>query len=132
MTADEPLWVSDDIAHAIHDRQLAEHGGSTGVRDAALLASALAKPRNLYAYGDPKPDLAALAASYSFGIARNHPFVDGNKRTALVIGQLFLRLNGYKVDATQAVKAHTFMALAASRLAEDGLADWYRTRLVPV
>lgn len=112
---------------AAHAEQLAEHGGGEGVRDAGMLDSAMARPRNLAEYGEP--DIAALAASYAFGIARNHPFVDGNKRTAAVVSETFLMLNGYALDASDAEVVVAFVALAAGELSEDELADWFRTRL---
>lgn len=112
---------------AAHREQLAEHGGGDGVRDARLLDSAMARPQNLAAYG--KPDAAALAASYAFGIARNHPFVDGNKRTAAVVSETFLVLNSYKLTATDAELVVAFLALAAGELSEEELADWFRPRL---
>ena len=123
----EPRWLDMDVALAIHDRQLAEHGGGTGVRDSGMLESALARPINAWAYGADDP--AALAAAYAFGIARNHPFVDGNKRTAWVAARLFLALNGCELqfDATDAVR--TMLALAAGELSEEELADWFRERL---
>ena len=113
---------------AAHAEQLAEHGGGEGVRDAGMLDSAMARPRNLAEYGEP--DVAALAASYAFGIARNHPFVDGNKRTAAVVSETFLMLNGYSLDATDADVVVAFVALAAGELSEEELADWFRIRLV--
>lgn len=117
-------WVSLEAALAAHQEQIAEHGGGAGVRDASLLESAMAKPRNLAAYGDP--DLAALAASYAFGIARNHPFVDGNKRTAAVVSEIFVIRNGGWLEATDAELVVTFLALAAGELTESELADWFR------
>ncbi|WP_257547759.1 type II toxin-antitoxin system death-on-curing family toxin [Sphingopyxis sp. DBS4] len=120
-------WVSLETALAAHHEQIAEHGGGSGVRDAALLESAMARPQNLAAYADP--DLAALAAAYAFGIARNHPFVDGNKRTALVVSETFLVRNGSWLDATDAELVVTFLALAAGELAEEELADWFRDHL---
>lgn len=123
------VWVREDVVRAVHLRQLAEHGGGEGVRDEGLLRSALARPRNLLAYGDPPPDLAALAASYAYGIARNHPFVDGNKRTALVVCRLFLLLNGADLTAPQEEKYSTFLRLAAGELTEDELALWLREHL---
>jgi len=117
-------WVSLGAALAAHQEQIAEHGGGTGVRDLTLLESAMARPQNLAAYG--KPDLAALAAAYAFGIARNHPFVDGNKRTAAVVSETFLVRNGAWLDATDAELVVTFLALAAGELAEDELASWFR------
>ena len=121
------VWVAPDVVRAIHDRQLAEHGGGDGVRDPGLLASALARPENSAAYGTP--DVADLAAAYAFGIAKNHPFVDGNKRTAWVVARLFHHLNGARLifspqDAILAVEG-----LAAGGLAEPALAAWFRTRL---
>lgn len=121
---DEPVWVLDEIVPALHGRQLAEHGGSPGVRDEGLLASALARPRQLFAYGGAEATLSRLAAAYAYGIARNHPFVDGNKRTAFVVSLLFLRLNGLSLEATQEEKYEVFMALAAGELEEAALAAW--------
>lgn len=123
-------WVSLEAALAAHQEQIAEHGGGVGVRDATLLESAMARPQNLAAYGEP--DLAALAAAYAFGIARNHPFVDGNKRTAAVVSETFLVLNGGWLDATDAELVVTFLALAAGELAESDLADWFRDHLSKV
>jgi death-on-curing protein len=123
------VWVREDVVRAVHLRQLAEHGGGEGIRDEGLLQSALARPQNLLAYGDPAPDLAALAAAYAYGIASNHPFVDGNKRTALVVARLFLLLNGANLAATQEEKYSIFLALAGGRLPEEALAEWLRARL---
>jgi death-on-curing protein len=120
-------WVQEDVACAIHLEQLREHGGGEGVRDLGLLQSALARPENLAAYGDP--DVADLAASYAFGIARNHPFVDGNKRTAYVVCELFLALNGYLLVSSDADSTLTFLALAAGELTEEALAAWVRANL---
>jgi death-on-curing protein len=125
----EPTWVRDDVVRAIHLRQLAEHGGDGGLRDQGLLESALARPKNLLAYGDPEPDLPALAASYAFGIARNHPFIDGNKRTAYVVCRTFLLLNGLDVKASQENKYLTFLKLAQGDLSEEQLAEWLREHL---
>ena len=115
------------VVRAVHDRQLAEHGGGDGVRDAGLLDSALARPVNAAGYG--APDAADLAASYAFGIARNHPFVDGNKRTAWVVARLFLALNGYRIAFGPAEAVATVEALAAGALDEAGLAAWFRGRM---
>lgn len=120
----EPVWLDSEIALAIHDRQLAEHGGSVGVRDAGALESALARPVNRWSYGED--DRAALAASYAFGIARNHPFTDGNKRTAWVIARLFLRLNNVPLAFDPQDAINTVLALAAGELSEEELADWFR------
>jgi len=126
--ASEWTWVALNVAIAAHRAQLAGHGGGDGVRDMTLMESAMARPINLAAYGEP--DAAALAASYAYGIARNHPFVDGNKRTALVVSETFLNLNGYSLDVTDAELVVQFLALASGDLPEDELADWFRERLV--
>jgi death-on-curing protein len=123
------VWISRALALAIHERQLAEHGGSAGVRDAALLDSALARPQQLHAYGDPPPDLAALAASLAYGLARNHPFVDGNKRTAHVCYRVFLALNDAELEASQEEKYVQMLSLAEGSLSEAEFADWLRPRL---
>ena len=122
----EPEWLSLDLALAIHDRQLAEHGGPTGVRGQGMLESALARPLNQWTYGED--DLCALAAAYAYGIARNHPFADGNKRTAWVFARLFLRLNGQTLAFAPRDAIDIVLALAASELSEDELADWFRQR----
>ena len=124
----EPEWLSLDIALAVHDRQLAEHGGPTGVRDQGMLESALARPLNQWTYGED--DLCALAAAYAYGIARNHPFTDGNKRTAWVFARLFLRLNSQTITFTPREAIDTVLALAAGDLTEAELADWFRARIV--
>ncbi len=123
------IWVALDVALAAHLEQLSEHGGGEGVRDERLLDSAMARPQNLLAYGSP--DAAALAAAYAFGIARNHPFVDGNKRTAVVVSETFLTLNGYALGATDAELVVAFLAIAAGELSENELADWFRGHLSP-
>jgi death-on-curing protein len=110
----EPIWLRLEAILAAHDDQLAEHGGGVGVRDQGLLESALARPLNLNAYGEPS--LPRLAAAYAFGIARNHPFVDGNKRTALVAAELFLGLNGYDLTADDVGVVEVFLALATGEL----------------
>jgi death on curing protein len=121
------VWVALEVAEAAHLEQLAEHGGGEGVRDARLLDSAMARAQNLAVYGEP--DAAALAAAYAFGIARNHPFVDGNKRTAAVVSETFLALNGYVLEATDAELVVAFLALAAGELSEHELADWFRLHI---
>jgi death on curing protein len=123
------VWITPALALAIHDRQLAEHGGGAGVRDAALLDSALARPQHCHAYGEPPPDLADLAASLAFGIARNHPFVDGNKRTAHVCYRVFLRLNGADLAASDEDKYVAMLQLAAGDLDEAAFAAWLRPRI---
>jgi death-on-curing protein len=119
-------WVSEEVVLAIHDEQLAEHGGMAGLRDESLLLSALARPQNLAAYATP--DIADLAASYAVGIARNHAFIDGNKRTALVVAAgVFLPLNGYKLTASDGEMVRTMLAVADGTMSEPELAIWFRT-----
>jgi death-on-curing protein len=122
------VWIADSVALAIHDAQLAEHGGIAGIRDEGLLASALARPRNLEAYGE-EVDASALAAAYAFGIARNHPFLDGNKRTAFVVMELFLNLNGWVLNAADAECISAMLALAAGDLSEKALVAWLRSHI---
>ncbi len=124
----EPIWLDAREAYAIHDRQLAEHGGSVGLRDPGILESALRRPRNRWAYGED--DHAILAAAYAFGVARNHPFTDGNKDTAWVLARVFLLMNGHKLRFGAADAIATVLALAAGDLDEDELADWFRARLI--
>ena len=123
------VWLEKALVLAIHDRQVAEHGGSAGVRDEGLLESALARAQQLHAYGDPAPDLADLAAALAHGLARNHPFVDGNKRTAHVAYRTFLALNGADLDATDEEKYVAMLALAEGKLAERDFAAWLRPRM---
>jgi death-on-curing protein len=118
------IWLSSDVLLAVHDEQLAEHGGASGVRDLGLFESALARPRNLVNYGSP--DVCDLAAAYGYGLARNHPFVDGNKRTAFVATELFLVLNGYELLADDANCVLTMLAVAAGSMAEPAFAQWLR------
>lgn len=122
-------WLLEETVYAIHKRQIAEHGGSDGVRDANLLLSALARPQNILAYSENAPDIAVLAAAYAFGIAKNHSFIDGNKRTALVVMRTFLLLNNFNVDATQEEKYFTFLKLAEGNLSEEQLITWIRERV---
>lgn len=125
----EIKWILEQTASAIHKRQIAEHGGSDGVRDEGLLLSALARPQNLLAYSEETPDISALAASLAYGIAKNHPFIDGNKRTALVVMRTFLQLNGYNLNATQEEKYLTFLKLAEGNLSEEELTNWIREKI---
>jgi death on curing protein len=125
------IWVAQSVVLAVHDEQIAEHGGAAGVRDLGLLESALARPQHLAAY-DADADGARLAAAYALGIARNHPFVDGNKRTALVALELFLELNGLRLAADDADCVATMLALAGGDLSETDLADWVRQRSAAV
>ena len=126
----EWVWLNRDVVIAIHEVQLAEHGGGAGVRDAGLLDSALSKPHQLHHYGEPKPDAAALAAAYGYGISRNHPFIDGNKRTGYVAAELFLRLNGWRLNADDASCVLTMLAVAAGDITEEAFAVWLRTHSV--
>jgi death-on-curing protein len=121
------IWVAVEVALAAHAEQIAEHGGGRGLRDRSALESAIARPRNLLGYGNP--DAAALAAAYAFGIARNHPFVDGNKRIAAIVSEIFLLLNGFVLDATDAELVVAILALAAGEMSEEEMADWFRERL---
>ena len=126
----EPIWLGADVALAIHDRQLAEHGGGVGVRDYGMLESALGRPVNRWAYGED--DLSTLAATFAFGIARNHPFIDGNKRTAWVVARLFLVLNGITLSYTPEDAVNTVLALASGDLSEEELAEWFRAQILKV
>ncbi|MFC3550325.1 type II toxin-antitoxin system death-on-curing family toxin [Lysobacter cavernae] len=123
------VWIGKRLGLAIHDRQLAEHGGSTGVRDDTLLDSALARPKQLHAYGEPPPDLADLAASLAFGLARNHPFIDGNKRTAAVACETFIVLNGASLQADDLELYPMYVTLAEGTLSEADFATWLRSRI---
>ncbi len=125
----EPVWITEELARAIHSRQLAEHGGIAGVRDAGLLSSALARPRHLLSFSAEQIDLPQLAAAYAFGIAKNHPFLDGNKRTAYVVCRTFLKVNEIDLIASQEEKYLTFLQLAEGTLSEEELADWVREHL---
>jgi len=121
-------WVIDNVALAIHEAQLAEHGGLAGVRDEGLFLSAMARPQNLAAYGN-RPDAADLATAYAFGLARNHPFLDGNKRTAFVVMELFLNLNGCALEADDAECISVMESVAAGDLPEKDLATWLRSHI---
>ena len=120
----EPIWIGVVEALVLHDLQIVAFGGADGVRDRGLLDSALARPRNLLAYRRKKPSLARLAAAYAFGIVKNHPFVDGNKRTALVIAFTFLEVNGSEINASEEDAYRVFMDLASGRMSEEELGTW--------
>jgi len=122
------IWVVDSVALAIHEAQLAEHGGMAGIRDEGLFSSTMARPQNLAAYGD-RPDAADLAAAYAFGLSRNHPFLDGNKRTAFVVMELFLNLNEWVLEADDADCITTMESLAAGDLPEKNYAEWLRSNI---
>lgn len=117
-----PIWIEEAVVIAIHRRQLAEHGGSDGIRDKGLLESALFRPKNQYNYGNST--IFDLAAAYGYGIAKNHPFIDGNKRTSYVVTRTFLKLNGYDIQASAIEKYQTWMRLASSQINEAELAQW--------
>ncbi|HXT38657.1 MAG TPA: type II toxin-antitoxin system death-on-curing family toxin [Candidatus Angelobacter sp.] len=121
----EPTWVLREVVFLLHEQSLAQFGGSGGVRDEGLLDSALGKPQNLFAHG--KPGLFDLAASYAFGLVKNHPFIDGNKRAGFVVAVLFLELNGYKFEATEVDAALRTLALAAGEMSEAAYAGWLKS-----
>ncbi len=121
------LWVPLDAVLAIHDEQISEHGGVGGVRDLGVVESALARPRNLLAYG--KPDAASLAAAYAFGLCNNHGFIDGNKRTAYVVAETFLDLNGYAMHASDETVVTMILAVASGVMPEEQLANWFRSSI---
>lgn len=121
----EPKWLLEELVLSVHDMVLATHGGPTGIPDPKMLASALARPLNKFGY-EPTISIYDLAASYSYGIAMNHPFVDGNKRTALVCGLVFLGINGIEIQASEADAVVAFEALAAGELSEDELGHWFK------
>ena len=120
----EITWITNKLALSIHHRQLAEHGGLDGVRDQGMLESALARPQQLFSYTKPKPSIAKLAGAYAFAIAHNHPFVDGNKRTAYVACRTFLLLNGHDITASLDERYHVFMKMAAGAMPEDQFVQW--------
>lgn len=122
------VWLDQAVMLAVHDEQLAEHGGGSGVRDTGMFESALNRPRHLAVYGEP--DFADLAASYGVGLAKNHPFVDGNKRTAFVAVELFLALNGYDLTASDEDCVLTMLAVAAGDMEEAAFAEWIRRNSV--
>ncbi len=127
----EPLWISKKAVLAMHSTQLAEHGGSDGIRDETLLDSALANPLNVFAYAD-QPDIFRLAVSYAFGIARNHAFVDGIERTTLVVSLTFLHRNGWDIMAPKEDVYFTFLHLADGSLSEDDLTAWFTKHAAPL
>lgn len=121
----EFIWLLDEVVLALHDEQLAEHGGLAGVRDLGAVESALARPRNLAGYENCE-DVAQLAAAYAYGIARNHGFADGNKRTALVAADLFLMLNGFELSSLPADNVMTILGVADGSISENELVNWFR------
>ena len=127
----EPAWIRQIEALAFHSQQIALFGGSGGMRDSALLDSALARPRNLFAYSEAPVTVSDLAASYAFGISSNHPFLDGNKRTAMQVAFVFLEFNGLRVTASQEDAYLTILALAAGEITEVQLAAWFERNTTP-
>jgi death-on-curing protein len=127
---DEPLWLSRPIVEALHADQVREHGGQPGLRDAGLLESALARPQHVWTY-EPDADLAALAAEYGFGLARNHAFLDGNKRVAFVATNVFLIMNGLEIEASEPQVVDTMLRVAQGDLDCDAFAAWIRTVSMP-
>lgn len=128
----EPVWLKPEFVRRMHARQLAEHGGTPGLRDEGMLLSALNRPLDKWSYSDPAPDLCELAAAYAFGLAKNHPFLDGNKRTSAVACETFLVRNGLLPTASEEEKYPIYLALAAGDLHEDSFADWLRQNTAPV
>lgn len=127
---DEPDWFEEDVVIAIHDRQLAEHGGPSGIRDHGMLQAALARPQQLWSHSNP--DLFDLAAAYAFGLSKNHPFIDGNKRIAAVICETFLFLHGHDIQLTETQKYIEYIALAAGEHTEESFAAWLRENSAPL
>lgn len=127
----EPVWVRQDVVLTMHEEALAVHGGAEGARDLGLLQSAMARPKNLFAYSEQPPSLAKLAASYAKGIVANHPFVDGNKRTAFIVSVTFLRLNDLRLTATKEDRVLTFWGLADVSLTEEELVEWFERNTAP-
>lgn len=123
----DPRWITKEMALAIHSRQMAEHGGQDGIREESLLESALARPPMNINNGDPPPDLCELVVSYAHGLAKKHPFLDGNKRTAFVVYRLFLKWNGLEITASREDRYFQMLALAAGEHTEESFAAWLRT-----
>jgi death on curing protein len=124
-------WVTLAAVLAAHDRQLAEHGGHPGIRDNNLLESALARPQQIEAYGDPAPDIAALAAAYAFGLAKNHAFFDGKKRISFAVTNAFLILNGYDLIAHDLDTLKVWLSLSSGGMSEGECAEWLRANIEP-
>jgi len=127
---DEPNWLTHTMVEAAHSDQVREHGGLLGVRDDGLLESALARPRHRWSF-EPQADLASLAASYGFGLTKNHPFMDGNKRIGFVAMNMFLLVNGYEIEAPEPEIIAVMLQLANGALNESGLVDWLRSVVIP-
>lgn len=128
----EPEWLETANVRLFHKRQLAEHGGMAGLRDENMLMSALAKPQQLWCYGSPPPDICALASAYAYGLAKNHPFLDGNQRTATIACETFLILNGRSFAIGEEEKYPVYLALAAGEISEGDFAEWLRETTRPL
>jgi death on curing protein len=122
-------WLLDEVVLAIHDEQIAEHGGSAGIRDAALLSSALARPKQQAHYADD-PSVFDLAAAYAYGIIRNHPFIDGNKRTGFLAAYVFLNSNGWQLNSSEINTVHAVLSLAAGEMDESGFSNWLKSNSI--
>jgi len=127
----EPVWIRQDVVLGMHEEALMLHGGPEGIRDLGLLESALARPKNLLAYSEQDVSIARFAAAYAKGIVANHPFVDGNKRTAFTVSLTFLKLNGLELTATKEDRVLTFWGLAAGEISEEQLAQWFERNTAP-
>jgi len=127
----EPVWIRLDVVLRMHEELLMLHGGPEGVRDLGLLESALARPKNLFAYSEQEVSIARLAAAYALGVVANHPFADGNKRTAFTVSLTFLKLNGFEVTATKEDRVLTFWSLAAGEISEEQLTLWFERNTAP-
>ncbi|BCX46390.1 death-on-curing protein [Haloferula helveola] len=132
MTESEPIWLKLEFILKLHSRQLAEHGGSDGIRDEGMLVSALNRPADKWHYADPKPDLCELAAAYAFGFAKNHPFIDGNKRTSAMACETFLVRNGLLPTASEDEKYPYYLSLASGDVSETDFASWLRENTAPI
>ncbi|MFN0125086.1 MAG: type II toxin-antitoxin system death-on-curing family toxin [Verrucomicrobiales bacterium] len=126
----EPIWVLREVVLIAHEQSLAEFGGAAGIRDEGLLNSALSKPENLFAYGTPS--VFELAASYGFGLVKNHPFIDGNKRIGFIVAAVFLQINGWRLEASEVDATLRTLALAAAELSEAEFAEWLKAHSRPV
>lgn len=127
MSESEIEWVEENAVHLFHAAQIAEHGGGEGLRDEGMLSSALNRPKQIVQYQEGEPDICQLGAAYAFGLAKNHPFIDGNKRTAAITCELFLNLNGYYFTIGEVEKYPHYLALAAGEHTEESFAAWLRT-----
>ena len=124
----EPVWVKESVVIAIHSRQLAEHGGIDGIRDKGLLESALFRPKNKFFYENPS--IFELASAYGCGIVKNHPFIDGNKRTSYVVTRTFIKLNGYDIQASETEKYDIWIGVASNQINEDELSAWIEKKSI--